>query len=267
VNVAGLHCRVEGPSDAPPLVLANSLGTDLHLWDPQAAALSSRFRRVRYDGRGHGRSEAPPGPYSIDQLGGDLLAVLDGLDVGRAHLCGLSMGGLISLWLAARHPDRVDRLVLVSSASRIGTEERWEARVQAVRNGGMEAVVDTVVDSIFLTEAFRRRDPATTRRVADVLLSTPVDGYVGSCLALRDADLGPLVPQVRAPSLIVAGRHDVSTPPEDAESLRDRLPGSRLVVLDAAHLCNIEQPEAFTDAVVEFLTSERRPARRGGEDG
>lgn len=260
LTVAGLRLayRVEGAADAPALVFSNSLGADLRMWDAQAAALRARFRIVRYDTRGHGQSGVPDDPATIAQLGGDLLALLDHLAIAQANICGLSLGGLTALWLATEHPDRVARLVLANTAARIGSVESWEARSAAVEAGGLEAVREAVVGR-FLSAEFRRRQPAMTARVSAMLTSTPPAGYLAACAALREADLRAIVPTIRVPTLIIAGAWDESTPPRQAEELHAALPGSELVVLPAAHLSNIEQPERFTAAVLAFLT-EGRPA-------
>ena len=253
VDGVGLNVRVDGPSDAPALVLSNSLGTDLSMWEPQVPALRERFRVVRYDLRGHGGSDVSPGPTTIDRLGQDVVDLLDALGIGRAHVCGLSVGGLVSTWLAARRPDRVDRAVLGAVAARIGTQELWQDRAEAVRSGGMAAVVEAVLTRFF-SERFRSERHDVVARVGRVMSATPPEGYVAACLALRDADLREEVAGIVAPTLVVVGREDPATPVAEAEWLHARIPGSELVVLeDAGHLCNLEQPDRFTDAVVEFL--------------
>jgi 3-oxoadipate enol-lactonase len=255
VDVDGtrLHCRVEGPEEAPAIVFLNSLGSDLRMWDPQVEALRSSFRIVRHDNRGHGASDAPRSPYSIELLGGDVVSLLDTLEIERFHLCGVSMGGLVALWLAATHPERIERAVFASTAIKIGSKDFWDERVRAVEAGGMEAIRETVIQR-FLTSSFREVNPRMARKVEATLESTPPHGYVASCLAVRDADLAGTVGSIRAPSLIIAGAEDVATPPSDAEKLHERIAGSELVVLDdASHLCNLEQPERFNHLVLEFL--------------
>jgi 3-oxoadipate enol-lactonase len=254
VDGVGLNVRVDGPADAPPIVLSNSLGTDLSMWEPQMVSLRERFRVVRYDLRGHGASDVAPGPITIDRLGQDVVDLLDALGIERAHVCGLSVGGLVSTWLAARRPDRVDRAVLGAVAARIGTRELWKDRAEAVRSGGMVAVADAVL-ARFFSERFRGERPDVVARVARILAATPPEGYAAACVALRDADLRREVAGIAAPTLVVVGREDPATPVAEAEWLHARIPGSELVVLeDAGHLCNLEQPERFTDAVVGFLS-------------
>lgn len=245
---------LDGPPDAPVLLLANSLGTDLRLWDGQIPALAARFRVLRYDMRGHGQSDAPEGPYTLDRLGGDALALLDAQAVSRAHVCGISLGGMVAMWLATRHLGRVERLILADTAARIGTWDSWNERIQAVRDGGMPAIRERVVGR-FLSAAFREREPEITDWLGEMLLATPAAGYVAACQALQSADLGAKVGHIRAPTLILAGALDESTPPAQAKELHAAITGSELIILDdAAHLPNIERPDAFNAQVLAFLT-------------
>lgn len=248
-----LACRVEGGEDLPALVFSNSLGTDLHMWDGQVEALRDKFRIVRYDTRGHGLSSVPQRPATIERLGRDLLAVLDQYGIERAHVCGLSMGGLTAIWVAVTHPERVSRVVLANTAARIGTDEGWNQRIEAVRAGGMAAVSDTVV-SRFFSEGFRARQPEVVGSTADMLLATDPQGYNTACEAIRDTDLRSVVSKIRAPTLIIGGSVDVSTPASQAEELYLEIEGSKLVVFeDTAHLSNIEQSAAFNDLLLQFL--------------
>lgn len=250
-----LHHRVEGRDHGPALLLSNSLGTDLHLWDRQLDTFRSAFRVIRYDGRGQGRSDSPSGVYTIEELGSDALWLLDSLGIDRAHVCGLSLGGLVAQWLAVHHPDRIDRLVLAATAPRIGTPDRWQERVDAVRAGGMAAVADHVVQTVFFSPGFAEREPEVVEAAKATLLATDPEGYIGSCLALRDTDLHGLVASIRAPTLVLVGADDPSTPVEEARTLSERIENSRLVVIpNAAHLCNVEQPAPFAREVVRFLT-------------
>jgi len=247
-----LHVHIDGPADAPVILFSNSLGTDLRMWDTQVPAFSGRFRVVRYDARGQGSSETPTGPYSIEELGGDALAVLDALEIERAHVCGVSMGGMVALWLAAGHPQRVGRAVYANTAAKIGTDEMWDARIEAVRAGGMGAIRDMVLGRFF-TESFRR-DPEVIRPTSETFEVASPEGYVDLCSAIRDAGLRDLVGSIRVPSLVVAGAHDVATPPSEAAWLHHEIPESELVVIDdAAHLSNVEQPDRFNQVVLDFL--------------
>lgn len=251
-----VHAEVCGDPAAPPLVLVNSLGTDLSMWAPQVGALSSGHRLIRYDTRGHGRSPAPPGPYALADLGADLLALLDRLEVSRATVCGISMGGLTALWFAQHHPDRLERIVLANTAARIGTCEGWNERARAVRAGGTEAVANTVIER-FLSAGFREREPEVTEQLRQRLVALDDDGYAACCLALAQADARPGVTEVRTPALVIVGSADVATPPSDGRWLHRHLPDSRLVVLEGAgHLSSVEQPAAFNRAVLGFLGKE-----------
>jgi len=245
--------RVDGSDSADALVLVNSLGTDLRLWDPQMESLARHYRVIRYDCRGHGDSDVPPGPATIDRLGADLLALLDQLHVERAHICGLSLGGLTALWVAAHHPERVDRAVFANTGARLGTSESWDDRMRAVRAGGMAAIRDTVV-ARFLGTRFRAAHPDVASRIGDMVEATSASGYLAACAALRDADLRDVVANIRAPSLIVAGELDESAPVRLSEELHAAIAGSELVVLaGAAHLTNVERAEEFARLVVDWF--------------
>jgi len=254
IDGLGIAYRVDGSESADALVLVNSLGTDLRMWDPQMDELTRDFRVIRYDCRGHGESYVPAGPTTIDRLGADLIALLDHLHVERAHLCGLSLGGLTALWVAAHHPERVDRAVFANTGARLGTSESWDDRMRAVRAGGMAAIRDTVV-ARFLGAQFRETHPDVASRIGDMVESTPAPGYLAACAALRDADLRDVVASIRARSLIVAGELDESAPVRQSEELHAAIAGSELVVLaGAAHLTNVERAEEFTRLVCRWLT-------------
>lgn len=253
-NGIQLAYRVDGPEDAPVLVLVNSLGTNLDMWEPQMARFSSGLRVVRYDSRGHGASEVPTEAYTIEQLGRDLLGLLDALQIERAHICGLSLGGMVALWLAANAPERVDRAVLADTAARIGTAEGWTTRIALVSAGGIDAVGEMVL-ARFLSERFRRQYPEMALQIRDMLQATNPQGYIGACAALRDADLRATLPAIHAPSLIIVGEEDEATPPAQAQELHNAIKRCELVMLsEAAHLSNVEQPEVFTSEVLAFLS-------------
>ena len=248
-----LFYRLDGPVSAPAVALANSLGMDLHMWDPQMHRLAEHFRVLRFDARGHGRSEAPTGPYTLARLGSDLVALFNALEIPRAHICGLSMGGMVALWLAVYHPERIDRVVLANTAARIGTEASWNERILAVENGGMAAIRDKVVGR-FLSLPFRRQHPQIEEWVAGILEATPPGGYIEACRALAEADLGEVARQVEASCLVIGSLLDEATPPAQSEELAALLKTSRLALLeDAAHLSNVERADAFTDLLLSFL--------------
>lgn len=255
VDVDGgrIHYRLDGPEDSPVLVLSNSLGTDLTLWDVQVAAFARPFRVLRYDSRGHGASTVTPGPYSIERLACDVIGLLDRLGIGRAHFCGLSIGGMVGIRLAAQAPERLDRLVLCNTAARIGPPEIWNARIEAVREGGMAVITAAVLERWF-TPAFRERSPETVERVRRMLLATPPAGYIASCVAVRDMDQREALFRVRTPTLVISGTHDAATPPADGRFLAESIPGARYLELEAAHLSNLEAADRFTEAVLHFLT-------------
>jgi 3-oxoadipate enol-lactonase len=250
-----LLARSDGDPDGPTLLLLNSLGTDLTMWDPQVPAWATGRRIVRFDQRGHGRSEVPPPPYTVERLGRDALAVLDAYEVASADVCGLSLGGVVALWLAGVAPERVHHAVFASTAARVGTEEGWRQRAATVRAEGMDGIVDLIL-SRFFSPGFRLSGAPAVDALARTLRAASVDGYAGSCEALAAADLTDLAGSVRAPSLVVVGTADEATPPSDAETLWRLLQDARLVELPGAgHLANLEQPESFTEVVQRFLAA------------
>ncbi|HML08399.1 MAG TPA: 3-oxoadipate enol-lactonase [Xanthobacteraceae bacterium] len=249
-----IHFEVEGPERAPVLMLSNSLGTDLHMWDEQVAPLARHFRLVRYDRRGHGKSGVPKGPYSMERLGRDVLAVLDGLGIERINWCGLSMGGMVGQWLGANAAHRIDKLILSNTACYYPDKSFWADRLNSVRANGMPALVGPTMERWF-TEDFRERAPAAIARMSEIFLKTDREGYIGCLEAIRDMDHRPLLPKIKAPTLVIAGRHDPATPLAGNEFIRAHIPGAKLTVLEAAHIANVEQPQAYADAVLGFLLS------------
>ena len=255
-----VHHLLEGSEDAPVLVLSNSLGTSLAMWHEQASALSERFRLLRYDHRGHGGSPAPPGPYRIEDLGRDVLLLLDRLEVGRFSFCGLSIGGMVGMWLAGEAPERVERLVLCCTSARFAPDA-YDSRARTVRADGIGAVADAVLERWF-TPAFCTGHPNVVEWARRMLLDTPVEGYAGCCEAVRDADLSGGLGAISAPTLVIAGADDPAAPPDQAESIRASIPDASLEVIpDAAHLANIEQPEAITQAILDHLSPVVREER------
>jgi 3-oxoadipate enol-lactonase len=253
--MARLFHRFDGAEKAPVLVLSNSLGTALEMWDPQMPVLTERFRVLRYDTRGHGRSDVPAGPYSISGLGNDVVALLDETGVGRASFCGLSMGGMIGMWLGINASDRIDRLVLCNtSAQKIGTPELWDQRITIARTKGMTALTESVIERWFTPE-FRARDPQAVDKVRKMLLATPGAGYAGCCAAIRDHDQLASISAIRAPTLVITGSRDPATPPEHGRAIGDKIRGARVVELEAAHLSNIEARERFNESVSGFLAA------------
>ena len=250
-----LHYQLEGPAGAPVLVLSNSLGTDLHMWDAQMPTLTQHFQVLRYDTRGHGQSLATDGPYSIEQLGGDVLALLDSLDISRAHFCGLSMGWLIAQWLAINAPARIERLVLCNTAAKIGSPEVWNPRIDSILAGGAQAMGDLRDASIsrWFTAAFAEAQPQTVEPIVGMLAQTSPEGYAANCAAIRDADFREQLGAIKAPTLIVCGSADPVTTPTDGRFIAERIANAELIELPAAHLSNVEAGADFTQALLGFL--------------
>jgi 3-oxoadipate enol-lactonase len=248
-----LSVWLDGSAPRPPLVLASSLGTTAEMWHAQLTALTPRFRVIRYDPRGHGKSQHGKGPYSIERLGRDVVAILDVLGVSRAHFAGVSLGGMVGQWLGCHSAERIERLVLANTSSYMGPPSSWNARIETVTTRGMSAIAGGMIERWFTPE-FRVRAPATVDTFRAMLVATSPAGYVASCAAIRDMDQRTAVAAIRAPTLIVAGAADVATPPAASYELARAISGSRLVTLEAAHLSNVEQPAAFDRALVEFLS-------------
>ena len=249
-----MHYELDGPADAPTLVLSNSLGTNLSLWDPQLPIFSQRFRVLRYDSRGHGQTPATQGDYSVDMLGRDVLQLLEALSLKRINFCGLSIGGMTGMWLAMNAASRLEKLVLSNTAPKIGQLDTWNERIRAVREGGTKAVAQQVVDRWF-TPGFRLNHPDELAKTRNMIENTSTDGYVGSCAAVRDFDFWEKVGTIRSQTLVIAGTHDASVPPSDAQKLAKQIPAARYIELAAAHISNVEAAGRFTDEVSSFLRS------------
>jgi 3-oxoadipate enol-lactonase len=248
-----LHHVLNGPLDAPVLVLSNSLGASLEMWAAQLPSLSGSFRVVRYDQRGHGKSPVPPGPYDIPDLGRDALDLLDDLEVERAHWCGLSLGGMTGMWLAANAPERIDRMVLLCTSAYYGMPEMWQERAAAVRAGGTESIAEAGVGRWF-TDDFRAREPATAERFRRMIEDTPDEGYAECCGAIERLDERDDLPKIQASTLVIAGAHDPAAPPDPhAELLLERIPNARLEIVDAAHMASAEQPQIVTSLILDHL--------------
>ncbi len=249
-----IHVEVEGPATAPALMLCNSLGTDLHMWDAQAPAFAKEFRLVRYDRRGHGKSGVPKGPYSMEMLGRDALAVMDGLGLETVNWCGLSMGGMVGQWLGANAPERIGKLILSNTHSYYPDKAMWEDRIRFVREKGVAAAADATMERWF-TKEFRERAPEQIARMRAMFITTQPEGFLGCCAAVRDMDLRDAHAGIKAPTLVIVGLKDPATPPAAGEEIQKRIKGARLAALDAAHISNIEQPQVYIDTVLGFLKS------------
>ena len=260
-----VHHLLQGPEDAPVLMLSNSLGTTLRMWDEQAPKLLTRFRLLRYDHRGHGGSPIPPGPYKIEDLGRDVLVLLEQLGIERVSFCGLSLGGMVGMWLAGEAPERIDRLVLCCTSARFAPDT-FDSRARTVREHGVAEIADAVLERWF-TPAFRASQHDVVEWAKRMLLETPAEGYAGCCEAVRDAELSGRLGDIRAPTLVIAGADDPAAPPEQAELICDSIPEARLVVLEqAAHLANVEQPKALTQALLDHLDPGGQEAHRPVSD-
>jgi 3-oxoadipate enol-lactonase len=252
------YSRLDGPADAPVVVLSNSLGTTLEMWEPQMPALSEQFAVLRYDHPGHGSSRGNPNESSIEALARGVLAILDERGIERVSFCGLSLGGGVGQWLAMQRPARIDRLVLACTSARFGLRENWLARAATVRAEGVEAVADAVLQ-LWFTPRTHRDAPELVRTYRAMMVSAAREGYAGCCEALADWDPGDELAVIRAPTLVLAGSEDPATPPAQGEVLAGRIPGARLSVLEGAgHLANLEEPEAFNRLLLDHLTT--RPA-------
>ncbi|MDF3838028.1 3-oxoadipate enol-lactonase [Cupriavidus basilensis] len=251
-----LRVALSGPTDAPVLVFSNSLGTTLEMWDVQAETFSRDYRVVRYDTRGHGGSVVTPGPYSFDQLGEDVIALLDALDVPRASFCGISMGGHTGLWLGINAPARFDAIAVCNSAAKIGTRDGWTSRAAQVREGGGAAMSDLAASSPsrWFTDAFARCAPELVARAQSWIAGLSPEGYAACCEALAVSDLWTQIDRISVPTLLLAGAADPVTTVAEAESMQRAIAFSRIATVPASHLSNLEAPEQFNAAIISFLS-------------
>jgi 3-oxoadipate enol-lactonase len=249
---ARLDYSTAGAPTAPALLFINSIATTRELWARQVPRLSKSFRVITYDARGHGFSQVTAGDYTIEQLGRDALAILDAAGVDSAHVCGISLGGITAMWLGVNAPRRIKSLVLANTAARIGNVEMWTERIAFVKQQGMATLADLTMPRWF-TDEFRAREPQTVEQFRAMVAACPKEGYLSCCAALRDEDLRDAIAEIRCPVLCVAGNADPATPPASLQFIHDRIAGSTMLLLDAAHLTNVEQHEAFTNAVMEFI--------------
>jgi 3-oxoadipate enol-lactonase len=252
IGAVRLNYLLEGREDAPILILSNSLGTNLGMWAPQMPVLLDHFRVLRYDTRGHGQSSVPPGPYAIAELGADVIALMDHLDIQRAHFCGLSMGGMTGIWLGLNQPQRLNKLILSNTAARIGPPESWNVRIEKVNNEGMASITQAVLDRWF-TKDFQHGAARQVGMVEKMLLQMSPLGYTASCAAVRDMDLRDAVHGIKVPTMVIVGKADRATPPLDGRFIASEIAGTTFVELQAAHLSNWEVAQAFTGQLVNFL--------------
>lgn len=257
MGVVTVHHVAEGPVDGPTVVLSGSLGTNLRMWDQQVKPLvAAGFRVVRYDHRGHGDSPVPDGPYSIAELAGDALDLLVRLGAGRVHWVGLSLGGMVGMWLARHVPDRIGQLVLCCTSARLGPPQMWAERAELVRAKGITAVAEASVGR-WVTPEFVRAEPARADWLHQMVLDTPAEGYASCCQAIQHMDQLADLPSITAPTLVIGGAQDPATPPaEHGQRIADGIPGARIEVLSpGAHLVNIEQPDRVSELVLKWLST------------
>ncbi len=255
LHANGIDIRYDVRGEGPWLILSHSLATDLTLWDDNLPALASHFRVLRFDTRGHGGSSAPEGPYDFRMLTADVLGLMEALGIGRAHFCGISMGGMLAQHLALSAPERVDKLVLVSTTSGYPPEARalWAERIAAVRENGMAPLVQPTLERWF-TSPYRAAHPEAMARIGALVRETPPAGYIGSGQAIATMDTTERLNILRCPTLVIAAAEDTGTPPAMGKTIADRVPGARYELIpSASHLCNIEQAAAFNDLVTGFL--------------
>jgi 3-oxoadipate enol-lactonase len=248
-----INVEISGKDSAPTLMLSNSLGTNLSMWDDQVGEWSKHFRVIRYDRRGHGKSDAPQGPYSMERFGKDVIAVLDALKVKQTNWCGLSMGGMVGQWLGANAPERINKLILSNTNSYYADKGPWNDRVKFVRENGLEKLVDPNMERWF-TAGFRQNAPDVIARMKAIFLTTNPVGYIACCEAIRDMDFRDSNKRITAPTLVIVGAQDPATPPAQGELIASQIKGAKLASLEAAHIANMEQPKLYAETVLNFLS-------------
>lgn len=250
---AQLYCGHTPRPGAPALLFLNALGASMAMWDDQMAPFQERFEIVRYDVRGHGKSSTGSrSELTMEQLALDALAVLDACGIARAHLCGLSLGGMTAMYLARHWPDRVLKVALCNTSPHMPPRENWEARIEAARTQGLAGLTEATLGRWF-TPAFHAAAPERVERIREMLLGTDPNGYAACCAAVRDMDQRESIKQINATTLVIGGAHDASAPPAVAQAMTEAIPDARLVMLEAAHLSNVERTDEFNTALLEFL--------------
>jgi 3-oxoadipate enol-lactonase len=252
-SAVALHHETDGDPDAPPLVMLGSLGSALDMWEPQLPALTPAYRVIRVDHRGHGKSPVPPGPYTVAELAGDVLALLDRLELERVSFAGLSLGGMVGMYLASETPERVDRLALCATSAHFPNAEAWQARIDAVSTGGTEAVADAVARNWF-TPSFATAHPDRLAWATGSIRATPVSGYLACCQAIRDWDHVTRLGAITAPTLMISGTADPATPEDPhGRAIAEGIPGVRFERVDAAHLLTIERADEVNALLTDHL--------------
>ena len=251
-NNAEINHQTFGDASQPAIVFSNSLGTQLNMWQPQISFFEKKFYVICYDTRGHGASSAPQGPYSIEQLGTDVVHLLDHLNIEKASFCGISMGGLTGQWLAIHHPERFNHVIVCNTAAKIGQEQAWNDRAQLVREQGLKPIAETAASRWF-TEPFIRSNTAIVESLSNDLGAGSPEGYASCCEALAKADVREQLKNITIPTLVVAGQKDPVTTVADAQYIINHVRSSSLFEINASHISNIEQPKAFNQAIFSFL--------------
>ena len=251
-----IYYELTGAPSLPVVVLSSSLGADSSMWDPQMASFGTQFRILRYDNRGHGKSSASPGPYTIDLLAGDVVALLDEVGEKTAFFCGLSMGGMVGMWLGWNFPDRIRRLALCNTAAWLGPPDNWDTRITAVLQGGMPAISKAVLERWF-TQRFSAASPAAIAPIEKSLLETKPEGYIGCCQAIREMDQREKISAIAVRTMVLAGTFDPSTPPALGQEIAGKIAEARYVELPSAHLSNVETAAAFNDVICRFFLQQK----------
>ncbi|GAC1523476.1 MAG: 3-oxoadipate enol-lactonase [Collimonas sp.] len=254
INQTDIFYLAEGNPDNPGIVLSNSLGTDHGMWQAQADALVRNFFVIRYDTRGHGQSASSKGSCQLQQLGQDVIALLDFLHIEKAHFCGISMGGMIGQWLGIHAPERLKKLVVANTAAKIGTAEAWINRAKAVRAEGLDAIADSAASRWF-SPSFVKSGPSIIAKLVAHLRSQNAEGYASCCEALAEADLRGEIHAIPNATLIIAGQYDPVTTESDAVLMQQKIKGSKMMTLPASHISNVEAEQLFTRALSDFLTA------------
>ncbi|MEJ2853476.1 MULTISPECIES: 3-oxoadipate enol-lactonase [unclassified Saccharothrix] len=248
------HHELTGPADAPVLVLGNSLGTTTTLWDAQLPALTRHFRVLRYDHRGHGGTRPVPGPYRLDDLGDDVLELLDTLGLARVSYAGVSLGAMVGMWLAGHAPERVDRLVLCCTTAAFPSAQPWHDRAATVRASGTASIAGLAVSRWF-TPTYATRNPEVIRAFEGELSTVDDESYASCCDALAALDLRSVLPAIEAPTAVISGKYDLATPPDQQRLIADSVPGAVLHEVEAAHLANVEAPDAVSRILLDHLVA------------
>ena len=244
--------KIQGTPNSPVLMFSNSLGADLSMWDELVPLLLPYFRVLQYDTRGHGQSELTEGPYTIERLGKDVISLLDQLDIDKVYFCGLSMGGLIGQYLGIHHPDRLHKLILSNTDSKIGTAENWNERINTINEQGMQAIVDGTMEKWF-TPSYHKTNPARVAQMKELFLANKTAGYSACCAAIGAADFRSEIKKITAETLIITGDEDAVTNVVQAEGLQKEIPNAKLKVFPARHLPSTELPIEYADTLIDFL--------------